>query len=528
MPTYHNEPFRGCRFAGSSGDGYTVILRWYKAVPVPNDYILAYNIYYSTNRDEVFSEDVKFMVPDATRDTVSVTGLRPGDVYYFAVRATEFEPGTVNLNQLPATGPCRVYPEAALRFNITDESLRIPIQDADQFPALGVVQIGAELIQYSSLDIADGYLILSDIDQRGVYNTEARLHTVDGYDGYRTYDNPFVRFFKGFEDDNGAVVLEENKFEFPNYPRTDADGYKDRVDVVNKDYTPIDEANDDFKHWDQTGWRRTHPADMLAGKCIGSYYGGEHFCADGYEGVGRQVRGLSFQDHMNQREELLLETDGRPCMLFKRQWEGKVSNTYINHRENTAHRGLDNYGTSMVHGYEQFFNSRRSDGKIMVRFGPTKEDIKRNEEGLENEFIPNCWTLVYPSIKDGDFIIRYDLNGAEEFRYEIIDVERNDTVLEGTGAQKFTAVRVRKTDPIYQVRAIHDTATMPEELSTSIGMVSGPGGIPPHIHMIKINENITVVDQVNQTTSLMQGHNHPVVSGVVQEVLGHTHTIVLP
>jgi hypothetical protein len=267
---------------------------------------------------------------------------------------------------------------------------------------------------------------------------------------------------------------------------------------------------------------------MLAGKCIGSYYGGEHFCADGYDGVGRQVRGLTFQDHMNQREELLLETDGRPCMLFKRMWEGKVSNTYINHRENTAHRGLDNYGTSMVHGYEQYFNDRRSDGKILVRFGPTKENIKRDEAGLENEFVVQCWTLVIPAIKDGDFIIRYDLNGVEEFRYEIIDVERNDTVLEGTGGQKFTAVRVRKTDPIYQVRAIHDTATIPEEVTTSIGMVSGPGGIPPHVHMIKINENITNVNQVNQTTSVMQGHNHPVISGEVQEVLGHTHTIVLP
>jgi hypothetical protein len=222
MPMYHKEPFRGCRFAGNERDGYTIHLRWYKAIPYPNDYILAYNIYYSTNREDVFREDVKFMVTDTTTDNVSVTGLRPGDVYYFAVRATEYEPGTVILGQLPSQDGCKVLPEAALRADITAETLRIPIQDAEQFPAIGVVQIGAELIQYSSLDIADGYLILTSEAQRGVYNTEARLHTTDGYDGYRTYENPFVRFYKGFEDDNTAVVLEECKFEFPNYPRTDA------------------------------------------------------------------------------------------------------------------------------------------------------------------------------------------------------------------------------------------------------------------------------------------------------------------
>jgi hypothetical protein len=498
------------------------------AQPVPITYTLAYNIYYSTEREDVWSEGVKFVVTDTTRDTVSVTGLKPGDVYYFAVRATEFENGTVRLNQLPDAGACKVYSEGALRWDIADDTLLIPVQDADQFPHMGVVQIGAELILYDSLDIADGYLVLSSITGRGSYGTEARLHTTDGYDGVRFYDNTLVRHFVGWEDDNIAVEMEENRFAYPNYARTAADGYKERVDIVNKDLDPIDAANEDFPPWDYTGWRRTHPADMLAGKCVGTYYGGEHNCADGYDGVGRQVRGLSFQDHNNQREEILLQLRGRPCVLFRRMWDGKYSKHYDPHRQNSVHRGVDNYGTTIVSGYEQYFDERRSDGRILVSFGPTREDIKRNEEGLENEFIPNCWTLVTPGIKDGDFIIRYAIDGTEEFRYEIIDVERNDTILEGTGAQKFTAVRVRKTDPIVQVKVIADTSTMPEDVTTSIGMVPGPGGIPPHIHSVVLSEKITSLNQVNQMTSVVQGHNHSIQNGIISEILGHSHELILP
>jgi hypothetical protein len=69
---------------------------------------------------------------------------------------------------------------------------------------------------------------------------------------------------------------------------------------------------------------------------------------------------------------------------------------------------------------------------------------------------------------------------------------------------------------------------MPTEITTQIGMVAGPGGIPPHIHTVVVNEHTVAVNQINQMTGKMEGHNHPVINGVVQEVLGHTHTIILP
>jgi hypothetical protein len=515
----------GLRTVTSLGDGYSVRLEWHQGYQEPPLWDLVYNLYWSTEKSDVYSEGVKFVIPSDQLSVVIRGGFKRGDIYYFAVRAAAHEPGTLLFDQLPLADGLRMYPEAALRENISPTDTIIPVDDASVFPPSGIVLIHAEPIQYSAVDLVDNNLLLFSLDQRGYYDYEARLHTTDGYDGRHQFDDSFVRLWRGFEDGNNAVGAEEIAFEFQ-YARTDEDGYRERVDILtgSAELSITDDENADFPQYDQSGWDRTHMADYLSGKCVGTYFGGEYGCADGYEDDGA-IRGLSIQDHMNMREEYLLELTGEPVMLFRRMWEGKESQHHDPHRENTAYRGLDNYGTTMVSGYEQFFNTRRSDGKILVRFGPTKEDLKREDSGIENTFIPNCWTLVYPGIQDGDFIIRFNQDGTEEWRYEIIDVERNRVLLHETGQQKFTAVRVRKTDPIYQVRAIRDTSMFPSELLTTVGSVSGPGGIPPHMHRIVRSPG----QPISQMTSVEQGHNHPVdLDGNVGIVLGHTHSIIIP
>lgn len=517
----------GLRTVASLGDGQTVALDWHKSfINPPGTWDLVYNIYYSTDKKDVFTDGVKFVITDGSTSTNIQASWKLGDIYYFAVRPSAHEVGTLDVGALPYINGLAMYPEAGLREDMSATDMIIPLDDASLFPPTGLVLIGAEIIGYSSVDLVTNNLIVS---QRGVYGYDARIHTTDGYDGYHFFDNPFVTLWRGFEDQNNAVGLDEIKFE-KHYPRTDADGYRGQVDIVtgSKNLSVVDDENAGFPAYDQSGYDRTHMADYLSGKCIGTYFGGEYGCADGYDDADGPTRGLGVQDHMNMREEYLLELTGEPVMLFRRQWEGKNSFHYDSSRENTAYRGLDTYGTNFVSGYEQFYSPRRSDGKILVRFGPTKEDYKREEPGIENVFIPNCWTLVTPSIRDGDFIIRFNQDGSEEWRYEIIDVERNRTILEESGAQKFTGVRVRKTDPIYQVRAFRDTAMFPQELLTGVGSVPGPGGIPPHMHRIVINENTLSLAQINQETSIIQGHTHPIINGVVQEALGHTHDIVLP
>ncbi len=523
----------GIRTVVSAGDGYTVTLEWHKQYLQPSNWDLVYNLYWSTTQENIFNEGVKFLLrPNSDASYLSIDiheGFFPGKTYYFAVKGAGHEPGTLLFDQLPEgteTG-FKTYPEAILVENITATDMVIPIDDASLFPVTGIVVVGAELISYSNIDMASNYLIVAE---RGVYGYEPRLHTTDGYDGVRVYDNIFVRLWKGWEDENTAIGMLTVKFdEQYAHIRQDGYGYRSKVDILSggSNLGVVDAANVGFPAYDQTGWDRTYMPDYLSGKCVGTYFGGEYGCADGYE-VGNSMRGLSVQDHMNMREEYLLQITGEPVVLFRRMWEGKTSRHYSSTRENTAYRGVDTYGTSLVSGYEQFFNPRQSDGKVLVRFGPTKEDLKREDAGIENVYIPNCWTLVTPTIKDGDFIIRFNQDGSEEWRYEVVDVDRNRTLLQESGLQKFTAVRVRKTDPIYQVRSFSDTSSFPSEILTSIGMVAGPGGLPAHMHRCIISEKITSLNQINQMTSVDQGHNHQIINGNVVEVLSHSHTIIVP
>ena len=81
----------------------------------------------------------------------------------------------------------------------------------DGFPSYGVVQIGAELIKYSSLTV-DSLVV----NERGFLGTIPTEHAVDGYDGTLTRD-PFVKFFKGMEEQNLTIISDENKFDYPNF-----------------------------------------------------------------------------------------------------------------------------------------------------------------------------------------------------------------------------------------------------------------------------------------------------------------------
>lgn len=515
----------GVRTVACGGDGYTVALQWHKAYISPFNWTLVYNLYWSTNQETLY-DDVKFTIqPTATDQYLSIDlhgYFDVGKVYYFAVKGAGHEPGMLLFDSLPNGGDpgLKIYPEALLTRDISATEMVIPVDDVTIFPPSGIVLIGAELIRYTNIDLLNSYLI---VGSRGVYGYQPRIHTVDGYDGYN-YFNPLVKLWKGWEDSNTAIGMVTIRYD-EEYARRDGYGFRDRVDILsgNGNLTVVDAANAGFPAYDQTGWDRTFLPDYLSGKCVGTYFGGEYGCADGSECDGA-VRGLSVQDHMNMREEYLLEITGEPVVLFRRQWSGKQSRHTSATRENTTHRGIDTYGTSLVSGYEQFFNPRRSDGKILVRFGPTKEDFKRDEAGIENVCIPNCWTLVTPTLKDSDFIIRFNQDGTEEWRYEIIDVDRNRSLLTESGAQKFTAVRVRKTDPICQVRSILDTSTLPREILTTVGMTTG---LLAHMHRIVVNEGIISLVQINQLTSVDQGHNHSIINGQISTVLGHTHQIIL-
>src|SRR6202042_1577489 len=119
------------------------------------------------------------------------------------------------------------------------------------------------------------------------------MHNTDGYDGYYTW-SPIVSFLLGKEEVNTVVLPVQSHFEFDRYQYTIPDGYHQITeDILTTDLQASDTAMVDFPSYDYTGWHRTDIDLLLSGDCVGSYIGGEMYCADGYNGVGMKLRGLS-------------------------------------------------------------------------------------------------------------------------------------------------------------------------------------------------------------------------------------------
>lgn len=526
-PRYISHAKEGINFVSTAGDGYAVNLDWTQAFAEPSDYSLAYNIYYSTNPATVFQEGVKAVSYDPSVTAGTLYDFAPGKITFFSVRAFEFDPTWYDLNLLPDGDPgFKIYPEGILISNITDTSIIIPISDIELWPAQGIVQIGVELILYSSKDIPSGSLLVSSLDNRGFLNTTIRLHNTDGYDGV-AFRDPILRFFQGLEETNTVVYQATSTFKHPNEIFTNADGYRITTqDNLNTDLSASDAAQVDFASTSYSGWLRTDPVQLLKGLCIGTYYGGEQFCTDGY-GIGFQLRGVPFDVASDQRLEELLSIEGQRVVLVKRLYAGLTCSCFEPSHQTPALRCPKCYGTGFITGYEQYFNPREADGRIVVKFDPAEDSVKLSDDGLESTFLPNSWTLSVPTIKNRDFIIRYNLDGTEEFRYEVLNVTRNVLLNSLSGAQKFSLQRVRRTDPIYMWKANKDTSTVPTAYNTGIGLMRGANGtMIPHTHSVTVNAG-TPVSQINQTTSIVLGHNHEVRNGVVQSVVQHNHSLII-
>jgi hypothetical protein len=360
---------------------------------------------------------------------------------------------------------------------------------------------------------------------RGFNFTPITIHNTDGYDGYNFW-SPIVSEIAILEDLRWDNVYEcQSRFEYPNFPFTILDGYNQVTqDILSTNLAPADAVNVLFPMYDFAGYHRTDPVLLLNGTCVGSYIGGQMGCIDGY-GNYNIFRGFSLQDQNTQRQDVKLSVDGEPAVLIKRVQTGRTCNCYLISSEYPDDRCPFCYGTKFVFGYEQYFDPRHSDGRILVRTSPTAENLKMYEAGMESEFPLDMWTLTVPTIKTRDIIVLFDQDNNESFRYEVGDVTRNKTILGLDGGQNFKTFRIRKTDPAYQVRIFRDTSDFPEHIQTSLAMAIGT---PPHSHDIVINEKILSVSQINQTTAVSQGHNHPIINGVVMEVFGHTHNIILP
>lgn len=435
-----------------------------------------------------------------------------------------------------------------------------PIPGTAKFQAIGSRPPGSEVDEHANYILwqADGYVVANDTLSfsivetsppfqegdsfliqvvgaepgvsagRGFNNTPITMHTTSGFDGYNTWSST-VAEFSITEDLRWDNIYEcQSRFEYPNFAFTILDGYSQQTqDYLSTNLTAADADNVLFPMYDYAGYHRTDPVQLMNGTCVGSYIGGEMGCIDGY-GNYNIYRGFSLEDQNTQRQDVLLSVRGVPACLLQRVQTGIQCSCYLASSEYQDDRCGFCLGTRFVLGYQQYFNPRISDGRIKVSPGPTTENLKMREAGLESEFPLDLWTLTVPTIKTRDVIVLFDQADNESFRYEVSDVIRNSTILNLDGGQHLKTFRIRKTDVAYQTPVFRNTAKYPRRVQTGLSMSLG---IPPHSHTITQNEHAP--GTWSQLTEVSQGHNHAVSIDastglpVVQETLGHTHSVII-
>jgi hypothetical protein len=326
----------------------------------------------------------------------------------------------------------------------------------------------------------------------------------DGYDGYDAYYNRGPGAGRLFDGYDGYY-----KYKDKTYDNLTTDGSNN-------------DASGTFNRFDYCGtWRAVSPPNFMQGQCTPSYWGGAQVRVDD-DGNRHLVKVPDARTHMLQREELLLESTGEPFVLLRRMWTGTRCLCYTNRREHPRERCPVCFNVGFVQGFYQFFNPRRSDRRILIRIDPATDDLNIVDRGgLEPAYEPTAWTMAFPAIKDRDILIRFNPDGTEAWRYEILDVTRVRALFTQTGAQKFRMKRLPKTSIVYQFPALRDTSPTPGSIETSINI--GPG-LPAHSHVVNIREGMNL-NNLSVATLESEGHNHIILGGVVYNILGHRHTI---
>lgn len=183
----------------------------------------------------------------------------------------------------------------------------------------------------------------------------------------------------------------------------------------------------------------------------------------------RSALGKGLQGAIASREEQLIRATGKPVQLLRRQFTGPRCPCYSLNRGRSKKRCYMCYGTTFVPGYVPFINEKDPLGRIYVRFDPYTETVAQKSEGMYQEIEISAWTLSFPLVRQRDVIIVYNVNdGTEEFRYEVLNVTRNETFQGAAGAQKFNVKRINPNEAIYKL----DPFALPNLADISIDVSS--------------------------------------------------------
>lgn len=449
----------GLQLVEDVGNGTGLRLSWMEAAPSDTDKQVHYNIYRGDTKYEVLDALESLPLAITTARQIVINNNDPGNLQYFIVTPTEFDPANLNITEMVQIGAdVYQYPLAqTLQADIDAYGATIEVEDNSEFPEKGFLKIGYEVIQYSHKDNTTKFFV--EDTERGAFTTFPEAHSA----------GDTVVLFKGVEEQN-TIIFEETATWQPEYgiPRdtsaigefnVDEDGYRTAAeDLITTDLSLADAENVDFTSYDYCGYHRPSLQETFGGNaCLHSYAGGE------YAGS----RGFNLQDRNLARLDSMLQVTGEPVVLLRRKTSGRRCRCMQNRREQPRFRCAYCYGTRFDGGYDRYVNPRaiseswpNSQGWIMARIAPFSDDLKLEQsQGLVQPDELTAWTISVPILKDRDIIIRLirQLDGTfayEEFRYEVLDVTRNTTVLGQSGQQQFRMRRQDKTDPIYQYNAI--------------------------------------------------------------------------
>lgn len=213
MAKYYNKDIVGIRSTQYIGDGSSIKLNWTTAYNEDRTKKIAYNIYQSSaleyyNENHFFNNPPQF-VSISNSTTATLTDFTPGDTLYFGIRAVEY--GTdVDPALLQDMFSIKAYSQSLLAADLDENSTEIELIDASLFPDYGIIKVGVELIYYAT---KTGN-VLTDII-RGYLNSKVRIHQIDGYDGFHTWNN-VVSYWLGNEEQNTKVFRCTNEFDWEN------------------------------------------------------------------------------------------------------------------------------------------------------------------------------------------------------------------------------------------------------------------------------------------------------------------------
>lgn len=202
--------------------------------------------------------------------------------------------------------------------------------------------------------------------------------------------------------------------------------------------------NELCKSQDNKGYHKVSVVDVFRG------YDKNGKCSSPYS---RNVLGPNggFNGVIKAREDQLLRATGKPVLLLRRQYTGPVCPCFDSNRGQARSKCQMCYGVGFVPGYIPYVNDSEPLGRIFIRIDPFTEQVDLKEQGWFQEITINAWTTSAPIVRQRDIIIVYNVDdGSEEFRYELLNVTRNDIFQGAQGAQKFSMKRLDPALNIYK------------------------------------------------------------------------------